>query len=285
MKWPAAWSEKMTETLQFIELPPFNSFVVDGKSSWTFGVKEFFTKPDYNLEVIVSEKQKAQILEKIIRLESARSATDAVLQGVGGAGTGVGVMTAAGAIGSCPACYPVYAAFAPFVAIGGASLATVPAIYTVFKRLGQRRIMQSLAQVEMLDVKLSNYEPLIEIISEQDLEYHIREVKQIKSLPRRQRDKEILTEHKSRAYKGLLALQEQSLEMDYEILANAYGYVAREFGKDRSTSSPVIIKPVQYKPVSKKTFVFAAAGAAILVTGGILWATGTNPLNYLPIPK
>ena len=271
-----------SETLQFIELPPFNSFVINEKSSWTFGLKELFTKPDYNLEIVVSKEPKAQILENIIQLESERSATDAVLQGVGGAGAGAGVMTAVGAIGSCPACYPVYATFAPFVAVGGASLATVPAIYTILKRLGQRKVMQSLAQVENREVKISDYDPLIDIISEQGLEYHIREIEQMKNLPRRHRDKKTLTEHKSKTYDGLVSLQEKSLEMDNSLLANAYGYVAKEYGKNRSTSSPVIIKPVQYKPISKKSLAFATVGVAIFVTGGVFWATGTNPLNYLP---
>ena len=275
------------EIIRFIELPPFDSFIIGEKSSWTFGVNELFSKLEYDLEVFVSDDSKSKVLEDIVNHEKTRSAANAVLQGVGGSGAGMGIAATAGAAASCPACYPVYAAFAPFVAAGASAL-VLPALYGTAKRLGQRKIMRSLVEFEEWEIKVVDYDPPLEISSEQELENHLNWVEHIQQQPRKGRDQESLAEHKFNAYVGLLSLQQKASQLAkekddamFKVLADAYGKIATRYGKGWTITSPMIIKRVQYEPISKKSLALAGVGAALLITGGVLWATDTNPLDYL----
>jgi len=277
------------KTLQFVELPPFDSFIVSGKSPWTFGIRELFSRPNNDLELIVSDKSQAGIFRKITNQEKQRGYIDAVLQGVGGTGAGLGVMATAGAAGVCPACYPIYASIVPVVGVGGASILIAPTGYLVLKRLGQKKVISNLdGRLDDSHIREFDYDPLLEIIDEQNLRMHIEEVDKIKKQPRRQRNRSALKVHKRGAYEGLIALQRRAAEMGdgstekiWATLSNAYGHAAKRFGRNTGITKPIILKQVHYKPVKRSTLALVGTGAALISIAVALKVTGTDPIGFL----
>lgn len=277
--------------IRMIEVYPFQSFLLEGASSWTFGLKELLSKPS-ELEVLVSDEKKAQTLREILLQEQRRGSLDALLQGVGGIGASTGVVAAATAAVSCPLCYVVALPVAP-VALTAGALFAVPALYLGAKRMGQRKLLKSLAGKEA-KITLYNPEELKEIAEQTKVVEHMEKYSREKALPRKERNPGVVDYHQKKSYQALSALKEKAEElaqqkgnqpsenMPFRELAPVYASLAAKYEAKSIvlSPSPVLLTPLPYRPLQKKSLVFVGLGLVTFFTGTMLYATDTNPLKY-----
>lgn len=246
------------KTYKFIEVPLVGYAL--SKNPWTFGYKELFKK-NYNVEVYLSEESKLKTLETLIDAEAKKGKIKTLMYGIGTAGTAATASSAVASMlglicsgGACPlwlgAMFATLTPFAwmPIVATGG---------FVIAKRLGGRKGLKYLSESFPEKIRISDYEPIIAIIKNKDLEaktteYYLSKIQgtrkeKLKRLIKKDPQLKLL---KKDLKEGFESLVDKSYEMFmeseeekelYKTINKTYKYIAKGFkGRIFKTKSYLI---------------------------------------------
>lgn len=236
----------MTDVLKLIELPPFDAFIAEGRSPWTFGLKEFFTAPP-SLELVAADEASRETLRNISSQERNRSGFSALYNGVAYDDTVLGSMlsvaVAGGAMGGC--CALIIPAVATVVGYAALIVLGGPTVYFFVKGIGQRKVLLGLENnIRESLVTTLDYKPIFEDISPSGLKKIAEAVQRlppdyvVANEGHRQLVQDKIFEMRDRA----IGLSQRTGQGVYATIANGYDYLAKSMSISMGFETPMIFK-------------------------------------------